>query len=170
MGFWDFFKKEKRNAAAADVSKDLYVEGEPEIRSKTTGIHQLYAILDRDNEQKGYDDALISPDSAQMEKGIGIIRNELYRSIDQAKLYYDDFLKEIDFHIESRRANAMITTVEELMMRKDIARSHFAKVLEIEQQSRNGSFESMGIVMTYVRGFQKGLAAISATEINKYNH
>ena len=167
MSFRDIFNKKKRESP---IEEDTYIKKEPENGSKTMGVYKLYAILERDNEQKGYDDALINPDSMQMDKGIRIIKDELFRSIDLVKIYYVDFLREIDFHIESRRANAMITTVEELTMKKEIAKSHYEKVIEIERESKNGSFENMGIVMTYTRGFQKGLAAISTTEINKYNH
>lgn len=163
MAWFNFKRKTGNPPAGAEMPAT-------ENARKDMGVHKLYAILDRDNEQKGYDDALINPNAAHMEQGVQIIQNELLRTIDQIKVYYTDYLFEIDFHIESRRTNAMFTTVEELQMKKEVARKHLEKVLEIEQASKNGQAEKMGIVMTYRRGFQKGLAAISYSGINKFNH
>lgn len=168
MSFWDFLKNNKKGEQP--ITEEIYTKQEVADEKKSTGIYQLYSLLDRDNEQKGYDDALINPDSTQMDMGLSIIKDQLSRSIDEVKIYYEDFLREIDFHIESRKANAMVTTVEELTMKKEIGREHLEKVKEIELQCTNGKFKDMGMAMTYVRGFQKGLAAISTTEINKYHH
>lgn len=165
---WNLFRKKSAPADPA-LQEDLTESraGEP---SKEMGIHLLYSTLNANNEQRGYDDALVNADASNLEQGKDILKNDLLRKIDEIKVYYSDFLREIDFHIESRRTSAMYTTVEELRMRKEIAEGHLQKVLQIEEECRNGQLEQMGVIVTYVRGFQKGLAALSFTNMNKYHH
>jgi hypothetical protein len=102
-----------------------------------------------------------------MEQRIQAIKNEFERTIRKVKTYYEDFIKEIDFHIISRSRNGMIDTVEELAMKKEIAESHIRKVLEIEEDGKNNRGDSQGIIMSYTRGFKNGLAAISHHSILK---
>lgn len=169
MAWYQFWKNSK--ADSNQINEDVFTEkSEKKPNSKEMGIHQLYAMLNTDNEQKGFDDALINPDISHLDEGITIIKNDLQRSIDQVKLYYGDYLQEIDFHIESRKSSSMFTVVEELTMRKDIAKNHLEKVLKIESESQNGRADQLAIVRTYVRGFKRGLAAITFTEMRNYNH
>lgn len=169
MAWFNFRKNGKSDSKK--VEENISAQNQEKNTSgKEMGIHLIYALLNKDNEQKGYDDALINSDLSHMEEGILIIKNNLSGSIEQVKLYYNDFLKEIDFHIESRKSSSMFTIVEELNMKKEIAKNHLERVLLIEEESKNGRADQLGIVRTYVRGFKKGLAAISFTEINRYNH
>lgn len=51
-------------------------------------------------------------------------------------LNYEDFIREINFHITSRSRSGLIDTAEELTMKKEIAESHVRKVNEIEEDAR----------------------------------
>ena len=124
-------------------------------------INLLFEFLDRNHEAKGYDDALVNPDTSHLEQNVQSIKGELERTILKVKTYYEDFIKEIDFHIESRSRSGLIDTVDELKMKKDIAESHIKKVLEIEDDSSKDQGKGQGILMSYTRGFKNGLAAIS---------
>lgn len=166
MSFWNIFKKKSE---PGPVSEDVFIKKEEQTATRL-GIHKIQDLMNQDFEQKGYDDALVNPDTTQMNKGLQIIKDKLMRSLDEAKIYYTDFFREVDFHIESRKANAMTTTVEELQMEKEKARAHYDRILEIEKENLNGRFEMSGMALTYKNGFEKGLAAISHTEIKKYNH
>lgn len=131
------------------------------------GINLLFQFLEKNHEGRGYDDALINPDNIHLTQNTEALKNELERTIRRVKTFYEDFIKEIDFHIASRGRSGMVDTVEELSMKKQIAESHIKKVLEIEEDLRNNKGDSQGIIMSYTRGFKNGLAAISHHSILK---
>jgi HD-GYP domain-containing protein (c-di-GMP phosphodiesterase class II) len=127
----------------------------------TTNLDYLFKALDQNLEFKGYDDALINPDSYHLDQNVDALRKDLIRTINKVKTFYEDFIREIEFHIESRSRSGMIDTVEELKMKKETAESHIEKVLIIESDAINKTGDSEGIIVSYTRGFRNGLAAIS---------
>ncbi|WP_276090313.1 hypothetical protein [Pedobacter sp. JY14-1] len=154
------------------IDEDIFIERDKslshpgkqetaETTIQTNNLDYLYSFLDRDMESKGYDDALMNPDSYHLEQNLDAIRKELMRTVKRVKTFYEDFIREIDFHIESRTRSGMIDTVEELKMKKNTAESHIDKVLEIEADALNKTGDSEGIIISYTRGFRNGLAAIS---------
>ncbi|MEN0052375.1 MAG: hypothetical protein AAGC65_01835 [Mucilaginibacter sp.] len=128
-------------------------------------IALLYAFLDLNHEAKGYDDALLNPDSSHLDQQLEAIRNELIRTIQKVKTFYEDFIGETDYHISSRTRGGMVDTVEELEMKKKIALGHIGKVLAIERDTMNNEGDCKGMLITYTRGFKNGLAAISHHQI-----
>jgi hypothetical protein len=159
-----------------EISKDLFIEEDvsdkktQEAESALNGdknINLLFKFLDRNLESNGYEDALRNPDISHLDQNILLIKNELGRTIKKVKTFYQDFVSEIDFHIESRSRSGMIDTVDELKMKKEIATRHIEKVIEIEEGSYKNQGDSQGIMMSYTRGFKNGLAAISHHSILK---
>ena len=187
MALFNFFNKRKNGATAG--SQDIpasyntgNLDGEPkknEIMASETnelsgpadpnvvGINLLFQFLERNHESRGYDDALINADNTNLLQNTDALKNDLERTIRRVKTFYEDFIKEIDFHIASRSRSGMVDTVEELTMKKQIAESHIKKVLEIEDDMHNNKGDSLGIIMSYTRGFKNGLAAISHHSILK---
>ena len=156
------------NGVAEKNGADLSKSGEKiDNGSEAIGINLLFQFLERNHEGKGYDDALINADNTHLNQNTEALKNELERTIRRVKTFYEDFIKEIDFHIASRSRSGMVDTVEELTMKKEIAESHIKKVLEIENDLRNNKGDSQGIIMSYTRGFKNGLAAISHHSILK---
>src|SRR6185312_10065724 len=133
------------------------------------GINLLFQFLEKNYEKKGYDDALINPDNTHLEQNIAALKNELERTIRKVKTFYEDFIREINFHISSRTRSGMIDTVEELNAKKETAESHIKQVLEIEQQANESKGVAQGIILSYTRGFRNGLAAISHHSIMNRN-
>jgi len=133
------------------------------------GINLLFQYLDKNYEKKGYDDALINPDNIHLEQNIAALRNDLERTIRRVKTFYEDFIREIDFHISSRTRSGMIDTVEELKVKKETAENHIRQVLEIEQEAKNNKGLGEGIIISYMRGFRNGLAAITHHSIMNRN-
>ena len=164
-------------AATIDIPEDVFIEPEITHETKKTEpvesslikntINELFDFLERNHESKGYDDALINPDSSHLEQNIRTLENELSRVIRRVKTYYQDFIREIDFHISTRSRSGMVDTVEELLMKKTIAEDHIKKVMEIEEDAKKKEGDSQGIIMSYTRGFKNGLAAISHHTILK---
>jgi hypothetical protein len=191
MSIFDFFNNNKTQANRFDnyqsnstnvnepsiIPEEIFIERrtspsestqynakQPTIETKptiTNNIDELYQFLDRNLESKAYDDALLNPDSYHLEQNLDALRKELIRTIKRVKTFYEDFIREIDYHIESRSRSGMIDTVEELKMKKEIALSHFDKVLLIEEDALSNSGDSQGIIISYTKGFKNGLAAIS---------
>jgi hypothetical protein len=133
------------------------------------GINLLFQFLEKNYESKGYDDALINPDTTHLQQNIEALKNDFERTIRKVKLFYEDFIREIDFHISSRSRSGMIDTVEELTMKKTTAESHIRQVVEIEQQAKINEGVGQGIIISYTRGFRNGLAAISHHSILRKN-
>lgn len=187
MGLFSFFHRQQRNDQAAaqdtasltgDVPEEIFIEKEQpdttQSEEKRNGapinsIHLLYEFLDKNYESKGYNDALINPDNTHLEQNIIALKNDLERSIRKVKTYYEDFIRQINFHIASRSRSGMVDTVEELSVKKEIAESHIKQVIDIEEQAKNDLGVGHGIIISYTRGFRNGLAAISGHSIlNKH--
>ena len=126
-------------------------------------------FLEKNYETKGYDDALINPDNTHLEQNIAALKNDLERTIRKVKTFYEDFIREINFHISSRSRSGMIDTVEELQVKKETAENHVKQVIEIEQEANNNKGVGQGIIISYTRGFRNGLAAISHHSIMNRN-
>jgi hypothetical protein len=161
-----------------DIPESVFIEKEKqpsENRSNSVfnrpefGINFLWDFLDRNFEQKGYDDALINPDGTHLQQNITAIRNDMERTVRKVKTFYEDFIRDIDFHIGSRGRSGMIDTVEELTAKKITAEEHIKQVIEIEEQAKKNEGVGMGVIISYTQGFKNGLAAISHHSILRRN-
>lgn len=188
MGLFNFFNnnKNEEQQSSSDLPKSepgapiiperIFVENtavpvakpdESETVLIDNNINLLFNFLDRNHEAKGYDDAIINPDTSHLQQNIEALKNELERTINKVKTFYEDFINEIDFHIASRSRSGMIDIVEELEMKKNIAQSHMKKIVLIEESARTNTGDCKGIIISYTRGFNNGLAAISHHTILK---
>jgi len=158
-----------------EIPEDIFTAS-PEKDAKATpvkepegldDINRLFRFLDSNLESQGYDDAMINPDTTNLQENVAAIKNELQRIIRKVKTFYESFIREINFHIESRGRSGMVDTVEELKMKKQIAEDHIKKVIEIEADARNNEGDGQGLILSYTRGFKNGLAAISHHNIIK---
>jgi len=124
-------------------------------------IDLIYQFLKEDYETKGYEDALCNPDNSYKEMNKTIIRNNLEVRFKQVKLKYMDDVREIDFHIQSRAQAGLVDVVELLKARKQTLTEHQQQLEEMERDLRNGSGYMIGMLLSYERGFLRGLAALS---------
>jgi len=164
------------NHSIPEIPQDVIIEKKDQepsdkksFSSSEQGINLLFQFLERNFEKKGYEDALINPDTTHLEQNIAGLKNELERTIRKVKTFYEDFIREIDFHISSRTRSGMIDTVEELNVKKGTAESHVRQVLAIEKEASESRGVAQGIVLSYTRGFRNGLAAISHHSIMNRN-
>lgn len=137
--------------------------------STDNGINLLFQFLERNYEGKGFDDAMINPDTTHLNQNLEALQNDLFRTIRKVKTFYEDFIREIDFHISSRGRSGMIDTVEELTVKRQTAIEHINQVMEIEEQAFQNKGLGQGIIISYTRGFRNGLAAISHHSILRKN-
>lgn len=131
------------------------------------GINLLFQFLEKNHEGKGYDDALINPDNTHLEQNIEALKNDLERTIKKLKIFYEDFIREINFHIATRKRSGMVDTVEELTVKRETAENHIKQITEIENDAKNNKGVGQGVIISYSRGFRNGLAAISHHSIMK---
>lgn len=183
MGLFNFFNRQQHNEhnsapiaelQTGDIPENIFIEKEQPVATQqqekpagipVNGIHVLYELLDKNYESKGYNDALINPDTTHLDQNIIELKNDLERSIRKVKTFYEDFIRQINFHITSRNRSGMIDIAEELMAKKETAESHIKQVIDIEDQARQNLGVGHGIIISYTRGFRNGLAAISGHSI-----
>lgn len=192
MGLFNFFNgKQNSNGNEINNNRDNFTNPSVEIpenvfieKEKSTtdvtqterpashsdnGISVLFNFIEKNYEGKGYDDALINPDNIHLEQNIQALQNDLERTIRKIKTFYEDFIREINFHIESRSRSGMVDTVEELTVKKNTAEEHINQILIIENEAKENKGIGYGIILSYKRGFNNGLAAISHHSIMKKN-
>lgn len=191
MGLFNFFNRKNGNTNGVgisnrpdnqpkpDIPENLFIENAKPVgntfneRNQTQpvdyGIYFLYEFLEKNYEAKGYGDALVNPDTTHLEQNIESLKNDLERTIRKVKTFYEDSIREINFHISSRSRSGMIDTVEELTMKKETAEIHINQVKEIAEEVKNNRGLGQGIIISYTRGFRNGLAAISHHSILRRN-
>jgi hypothetical protein len=181
MGLFDFFRRKNglsgtesafNSISDKDIPESVFIEKEKPTPAEIKlefGINYLFEFLDQNYERKGYDDALVNPDSSHMDQNVAALKNDLERTIRKVKTFYEAFIREIECHISSRGRSGMVDTVEELTAKKETAEEHVKQVSEIEQQAQNDQGIGVGIIISYKRGFRNGLAAISHHAMLKKN-
>ncbi|WP_437918480.1 hypothetical protein [Sphingobacterium sp. LRF_L2] len=125
------------------------------------GIFLLYAYLQQDFEERGFNDALVSPDEGYKNDNIKLIKYDLEILIQQIKTYHDSLMKDLDFHILSRGRAGLIDLVEELKIKQTDLTSHIEKVEAFETSLQHGNGFWERAVLAYKRGFMKGMASIT---------
>ena len=175
MGLFNFFKKKQSENSTEDslingylppIPEDIFIEKDvnQDWTSPTNtfaGINSIYAYLQSDFETKGFNDALTSPDERYKDDNLRLIKFDLEIIISKVKTYHDSFLKELEFHINSRKRSGLIDLVEELLSKKEDLENHIAKVKDIEASLKTDSGLFERAILAYQRGFTKGLASIT---------
>lgn len=189
MGLFNFFNRRESNSNgfenqnntkqqnSHEIPENVFIEKDKPLNTATeenvkqnsteNGINLLFQFLEKNHEGKGYDDALVNPDNTHLEQNIEALKNDLEMTVIKIKTFYEDFIKEINFHIVSRSRSGMVDTVEELTVKKETAESHIKQIIEIEDDAKNCKGVGQGVIISYTRGFRNGLAAISHHSIIK---
>lgn len=145
----------------ASKSKPSKVAAEPPPARTTNDIHTLYEYLEQNLEKRGYEDALINPDTSYMEENVSFINNDLQLLIAKVRLYYSGYLRTIDFHIDSRSRSGMLETVDELVTHKKTVEEEMREVESIGKDANEGKGLCQNLVLGYKKGFRNGFAAIT---------
>jgi hypothetical protein len=135
----------------------------------TIGLDAIYTFFQADYETRGYNDALTNPDDSYKTDNIRLFNHDLLILIDRSTNYYENFLRELDFHIGSRTRAGLIDLVEELKIRKEIIKDLLEKIGLIKAEAVNGTGPSQRIALSYQRGFMRGLSAISQSKMFNRN-
>ena len=179
MGLFDFFKKEQPQAITAngnqslEIPKEVIVDNseandtqtDVKLNGESKGIELIYEFLQADYESKGFNDALTSPDDSYKKDNIRLITLDLQIVIQRVNTYYEDLIKELDFHISSRERAGLIDLVEELKIRKEMVLENITKVNDIKKDMENADSVTQRIILSYQRGFMRGLSAITQSDV-----
>ena len=163
MGVFDFFRSKPVLVEEPTIEQNVLVEETNEekpvnnIVTITYGtgkaIDLIYNFLKDDYESKGYDDALTNPDSSYKEMNKAMIKSSLEVKFKQVRRRYEDDLRTIDFHINSRKEAGLIELVKELETKKEILLQHVKELNTMEQDFLNEAPYMMGMLFSYERGF-----------------
>ncbi|CAM1343574.1 hypothetical protein [Tenacibaculum amylolyticum] len=155
-----------------EVSKELFIE-ENKIEeqgifeNKEYNLDKIYAFATKDFEEKGYDDALINPDHSYSSDNIKLLKHDFQILIKRAYKTYEDYIKDIEFHIQSRNNAGLIDTVKLLETTLVKTQDSIEEVKSIEEDFLNEAGLIERISLSYKRGFMRGLAAMSDQILEK---
>ncbi|MDF1573300.1 MAG: hypothetical protein P1P82_16955 [Bacteroidales bacterium] len=159
-----------------EMPKKLFVEDSDPVENtpvngatgSSADLESIYNFLQDDYESKGYDDALANPDDSYKTDNIMMYKKDLEILIQKVTTKYDDLLREMDFHISSRQRAGLIDIVEELKSKSQTVSEHRNKVEEIENDAKNDRGMCQRMILSYQRGFNRGLAAITQSKFLNY--
>jgi hypothetical protein len=129
------------------------------------GIDLIYTFLQADYESKGYADALVNPDDSYKADNIRLIKFDLQILIEKTDSYYDNLISDINMHIASRTRAGLVDLVQELETRKHLVESYKLKIKGISDTLDTETGMCQRIILSYQRGFMRGLSALTQTNI-----
>lgn len=153
----DFVDNSEPESANQSLSNEIYRV------SYGTGfpIDVIYGFINRDFEQKGYDDAMVNTSISYKESGKQLIINELKSLFQQVTLRYQRDKMGIEVMIENLEGQGLPLQVKALRMRLQLLDDHIKKIVDMQTALDKKEESVMRMVITYERGFLKGLAAKS---------
>lgn len=184
MGLFNWFKKKEENVEPAEAipeikKEDFVDDSNPKSNSSGTvtitygtgmPIDLIYGFLKEDYETKGYEDALSNPDISYREKNKDIIKSNLEVKFRQVRLKYADVLRDLDFHINSRKQAGLVDLVRQLETKKETYQQHMKELNQMEQDFYDEKPYMVGMLFSYDKGFVRGLAALSIEQLRKLDH
>lgn len=158
-----------------DIPREIFIEeNEPQnlpnmisTNGEANGIEVVYAFLQSDYETKGYSDALTNADASNKSDAIKLIKLDLQILIKRVTNYYENKVKDYNFHIESRGRAGLVDLVEEIKLEKEKAEKDMAEVKIIASEIDSGTGMVERIILSYQKGFMRGLSAITQSKIFK---
>lgn len=185
MGFFDFLKPRPVEVTEQTPVEELKPEineedfidnsdpngGETYTITYGTGfpIDAIYVFLKKDNEQRGFDDAMVNPENTYKEAGATLIENELKQLFEQVRLRYRNDLRILQVQIENMEKQGLPHQAANLYARKETFEEHMTKIGEMENKVKTKESSVMSPIYSYERGFLKGLAAKSEIILNGNN-
>jgi hypothetical protein len=124
-------------------------------------LDEIYKYLRIDFESRGFDDAMSNPDISYRDMNKHLLVSNLKVLFKQVKQIYIDNLKTNDFHIKSREQAGLIDIVDLLKNRKETLENHLNEIIKMETDLENKEDYMIGMLLSYERGFLRGLAALS---------
>lgn len=177
MGLFSIFKKgapgvedfpATETPVVPQIDRSLFVDDSEPIQDNTGAgyltrmpIDAIYAFINRDYEQKGYDDAMCDIDGTYKDAKKEIIRNELKRLFQQVTLAYKSRIRDVQTQVTIVTAQGLTDTAARLKSRLETYTEHLEVIKGMEEDLDNGDPRMLSMIECYERGFRRGLAAKS---------
>ncbi len=186
MGLFNFFQKNQpqtttiptkngvvENNNALEIPKNIFVENrEPQDQPtflssqvNANGIETIYSFLQADYDTKGYSDALTNPDDSTKSNGVKLIKMDLKILVQRVNNFHAKRIRDFDLHISSRGRSGLIDLVEELKSEKEKTMKDIEEVKVIESEIETGGGMVERTILSYQKGFMRGLSAITQSKI-----
>ena len=167
-----FGKKEQVQAPTMkelpEVKEEVFVDNTDPVDEPVTlhygtkmPIDAIYAFINKNFEQDGYDDAMCNIDSTYKDSKVSIIKNELKRLFEQVRLRYKNDLRELEVQIDIVEQQGLTNTAASLKARKETFLEHMDAIAKMEAALDKGESQMLSMIDSYERGFLRGLAAKS---------
>ena len=187
MSIFNFLKKENRSAMITtlpvndpqmstdeeveknQVKPDNSLERVPLKVSYATGwpIDIIYGYLHKNNEEKGFNDAMVRSDLAFRDMNMSIIKNKILMVFREINLNYDVKKHDLEIRMETCNAAGLLTTVSQLEKEMSTVMAHKSELKELENNFRNNENEASIPLETYECGFLRGIATIALGNAGK---
>jgi len=189
MSIFNFWNKKKENSSAMittlpvmnpSMSAAEEVETNQEAPGATTEkktltvsyatgwpIDVIYGYLHKNNEDKGFNDAMVKSDLTFRDMNMNIIRNRILMVFREINLNYDVMKRDLEIRMDTCSAAGLLSTVSELEKTMSTIKAHKAELKELEEDFRNNEKEASIPLQSYVCGFLRGIATIALGNAGK---
>jgi hypothetical protein len=183
MSILNFWNKKKENSSAMiatlpvtnqstsateEVETDQATPAAPTEKktltvSYATGwpIDVVYGYLHKNNEEKGFNDAMVKSDLTFRDMNMSIIRNKILMVFREINLNYDVMKRDLEIRMETCSAAGLLSTVSELEKSMSTIKAHKAELQKLEEDFRNNEKEASIPLQSYECGFLRGIATIA---------
>ena len=189
MSIFNFWNKKKENSSAMittlpvmnpSMSAAEEVETNQEAPGATTEkktltvsyatgwpIDVIYGYLHKNNEDKGFNDAMVKSDLTFRDMNMNIIRNRILMVFREINLNYDVMKRDLEIRMDTCSAAGLLSTVSELEKTMSTIKAHKAELKELEEDFRNNKKEASIPLQSYECGFLRGIATIALGNAGK---
>ena len=189
MSILNFWNKKKENSSAMittlpvmnpSMSAAEEVETNQEAPGATTEkktltvsyatgwpIDVIYGYLHKNNEDKGFNDAMVKSDLTFRDMNMNIIRNRILMVFREINLNYDVMKRDLEIRMDTCSAAGLLSTVSELEKTMSTIKAHKAELKELEEDFRNYEKEASIPLQSYECGFLRGIATIALGNAGK---
>ena len=130
-------------------------------------IDVVYGYLHKNNEEKGFNDAMVKSDLTFRDMNMNNIRNKILMVFREINLNYDVMKSKLEINMETCSAAGLLSTVSELEKTMSIIKAHKAELQELENNFRNNEKEASIPLQSYECGFLRGIATIALGNTSK---
>lgn len=189
MSIFNFWNKKKENSSAMittlpvmnpPMSAAEEVETNQEATNATTEkktltvsyatgwpIDVIYGYLHKNNEEKGFNDAMVKSDLTFRDMNMNIIRNKILMVFREINLNYDVMKRDLEIRMDTCSAAGLLSSVSELEKTMSTIKAHKTELKELEEDFRNNEKEASIPLQSYECGFLRGIATIALGNAGK---
>ena len=189
MSIFNFWNKKKENSSAMittlpvmnpSMSAAEEVETNQEAPGATTEkktltvsyatgwpIDVIYGYLHKNNEDKGFNDAMVKSDLTFRDMNMNIIKNKILMVFREINLNYDVMKRDLEIRMETCNAAGLISTVAEMDKTMSTINAHKEELRRLENDFRNSENEGAIPLQSYECGFLRGIATIALGGVQK---